>query len=41
MVFYLIFLLGNYLSKYNLVTNFQSLKTSFLKGATSIKNKNL
>jgi len=26
-LFHLIFLLGNYLNKYNLVTNFQSLRT--------------
>jgi hypothetical protein len=32
MVFYLIILLGNYLSRYILVMNFQSLRTSFLKG---------
>jgi hypothetical protein len=31
MVFYLMFLLGNYLSRCNLVMNFQSLKTWFLK----------
>jgi hypothetical protein len=32
MVFYLIFLLGNYLNRYNFVMNFQSLKIRFLKG---------
>jgi hypothetical protein len=39
MVLYLIFSLGNDLSKYNLVMNFQSLGTWFLKGHTNKEYK--